>query len=84
MQKVDVEFEDDFVCVNGVDVVRLLKATRATLLEAVMLSNANVLVNERCVNIWHSFFYLSTNLYQVEMHNMWSQESSGSNFQSSR
>jgi hypothetical protein len=46
-QKIEVEFADDFVCANGVDVVRLLRATRATLLETATLWNANVLVNER-------------------------------------
>lgn len=52
-QKIEVEFADEFVCANGVDVVRLLRATRATLLETAALWNANVLVNERYVNVWH-------------------------------
>lgn len=53
-QKVEVELVDEFVCANGVNVARLLRATRATLLEMVTLFQANALVDEKYVNLWHT------------------------------
>lgn len=48
-QKVEIELVDDFICADAVDVVKLLRASRAKLFARATLWNANVLVNERYV-----------------------------------
>jgi len=49
VQKLEIELIDDFICTHGVDVVKLLRASRAKLFERATFWNANVLVNERYV-----------------------------------
>lgn len=41
-----MEVEDSFVCADGVDVVKLLRASRAVLLERAAMLHANALVDE--------------------------------------
>ncbi|TDL18749.1 hypothetical protein BD410DRAFT_728104 [Rickenella mellea] len=41
-----LELEEVFMCANGVDVVKLLRASRGTLLDAAKLLRSNVLVDE--------------------------------------
>ena len=58
--KVSIRREDQFVCVSAVDVPKLLRACRSTLLDQARTIGANVLVEERCVMAWHlspSFAY---------------------------
>jgi len=46
-QKVDIELEDVFTCVGGVDVKKLLRASRTRLFETATYLKANVLIDEQ-------------------------------------
>ena len=48
-QKVSVSREDQFLCASAVDVPKLLRACRSTLLDQARTIGANVLVEEQCV-----------------------------------
>jgi len=50
--KVSVSREDQFVCESAVDVPKLLRACRSTLLDQARTIGANVLVEEQCVTSW--------------------------------
>lgn len=50
--KVSVRREDHFVCASGVDVPKLLRACRSTLLDQARAIGANVLVDEQYVTAW--------------------------------
>lgn len=50
--KVSVRREDQFVCASGVDVPKLLRACRSTLLDQAGAIGANVLVDEQYVTAW--------------------------------
>lgn len=52
-QKVDIELEDVFTCVGGVDVKKLLRASRTRLFETATYLKANVLVDEQYVDPLH-------------------------------
>lgn len=54
--KVPVSREDEFVCASGVDVPKLLRACRSTLLDQARAFGANVLVEEQYVAALH--FYM--------------------------
>ena len=52
-QKFSVSREDQFVCASAVDVSKLLRACRSTLLDQARTIGANVLVEEQYVMTWH-------------------------------
>lgn len=52
--KLPVSHEDEFICSNGVDVPKLLRATRSTLLEKAQILGAHILVEERYITPHYS------------------------------
>lgn len=57
-RKVPVEQNDLFSCMGAVDVPKLLRGSRASLLERAEFIGANVLVDERCVRLWKVLVFL--------------------------
>ena len=56
-EKVDLELKRVFICEKAVDVAKLLRLSRAELFERARLWNANVLVNEQYVFVFHHSSY---------------------------
>lgn len=57
-RKVPVEQNDLFSCMGAVDVPKLLRGSRASLLERAEFMGANVLVDERCVRLCKVLVFL--------------------------
>jgi hypothetical protein len=49
-EKVEIELNENYVCVGAVDVVKLLRCSRTKLFEKARFWNANVLINEQYVS----------------------------------
>jgi hypothetical protein len=52
-ERVEIELNENYVCVGAVDVPKLLRCSRKKLFEKASFWNANVLINEQYVVFWH-------------------------------